>query len=72
MKHQRVYLSRRNLLTLIAKLDRVRDGEDSTMTLIKRDTAHETYPCTSVISVTAVEDEDYYTDREPGETMEQL
>jgi hypothetical protein len=64
---QQLYLTRRNLLVLLAKLDRCkRDGpEASARTIIKQDTVHKKYPCTDVISVTAVEDEDYY-DRLPG------
>jgi hypothetical protein len=64
---QQLYLTRRNLQTLLNKLNRCRrDGPDaSERTLIKRDTLHPVYPCTDVIIVTAVEDEDYY-DRLPG------
>ena len=61
-----LYLTRRNLLTLLAKLDRAALGGETTRTLIKRDTRHHKYPCSDVTVVTAVEDEDYYTDREPG------
>jgi len=57
---ERVYLTRRNLLTLLNKLDRVRRGEASEKTIIKNDTVHPKYPCSSVIMVTAVEDEEYY------------
>lgn len=64
---QQVYLTRRNLLTLLSKLDRVKNGEISACTLVKQDTVHPVYPCSDVISVTAVEDADYYTNREPGE-----
>lgn len=63
-----VYLSRRNLLTLLNKLDRVKAGEKSACTLRKGDTLHPTYPQShNNIFVTAVEDDAYYTDREPGE-----
>jgi hypothetical protein len=65
MKH--VYLSRRNLLTLLSKLDRVAvHGDTSACTIIKQDTVHPTYPCSDKIAVTALEDAEYYTDREPG------
>lgn len=64
---QRLYLTRRNLLSLIRKLDRVAEGGDSKCTIVKCDRKHEKYPCSDVIIVTAVEDADYYTDREPGE-----
>lgn len=64
---EKVYLSRRNLLTLLSKLDRVKAGEVSLCTLIKQDTLHEKYPQTiDKIMITAIEDEEYY-DREAGE-----
>lgn len=62
-----VYLSRRNLRTLISKLDRNKNGDDSACTLIKCDNVHPKYPQTmKIIQVTAVEDEDYYSDRVAG------
>jgi len=61
-----VYLSRRNLLTLLNKLDRSKRGDPSACTIVKQDTVHPKYPCTHVTYVTALEDEEYYTDREPG------
>jgi hypothetical protein len=64
----RIFLSRRNLLTLLSKLDRAAAGEDTACTIIKRDTTHKQYPCSCACVVTAVEDADYYTDREPGPT----
>ena len=64
MKH--VYLSRRNLLTLLSKLDAAIYGDTSACTIIKQDTVHPTYPCSDKIAVTALEDAEYYTDREPG------
>jgi hypothetical protein len=63
---QQLFLSRRNLLTLLSKLDRKRAGEDTKCTLVKRDTKHPEYPSTDEISITALEDEVYYTDRKPG------
>ena len=66
---QRVYLTRRNLLTLLAKLDRVKHGGASELTIIKQDTIHPKYPCSDVIAVTAVEDAEYYTDRRPGRML---
>lgn len=68
MELVQVYLTRRNLLTLLAKLDRnVREGEKvSQCTICKRDTQHKTYPQShAAIYVTALEDEEYY-DRAPG------
>lgn len=63
---QTVYLTRRNLLTLLSKLDRAKAGQQTERTIIKQDTAHKTYPCSDIIAVTAVEDADYYGDRNPG------
>lgn len=63
---QQLYLTRRNLLTLLAKLDRDGRGDTSARTIVKQDTVHPVYPCSDVIYVTAVEDSDYYTDRKPG------
>lgn len=62
-----VYLTRRNLLTLLSKLDRVKNGEESQRTIGKHDTKHKKYPQTHrAIYITAVEDADYYSDRDPG------
>lgn len=64
---QQLYLSRRNLETLLSKLNRKRQGEETSCTLIKRDTEHKKYPQTiPEIEVIAIEDGDYYTDRLPG------
>lgn len=67
----KVYLSRRNLLTLLSKLDRVKSGEHSECTIIKRDNTHPTHPQTmKEIYVVAVEDDDYYVDRCAGIVLE--
>lgn len=67
---EQVFLSRRNLLTLLSKLDRVKLGEKSTCSLVKNDTCNLSYPQTcECIMITAVENEDYYTEREPGEVL---
>ena len=63
----KVYLSRKNLETLLSKLDRKKKGEPTACTIIKCDKTHSKYPQTmDDIWVVAVEDEDYYSDREPG------
>ena len=63
----KLYLSRRNLLTLLSKLDRAKAGEDTACALIKSDPVHPVYPQTSdSCMVIAVEDDDYYIDRNPG------
>jgi len=62
-----LYLTRRNLQTLLNKLDRNRQAPGaSSCTLVKQDTVHPKYPLSEPILVTALEDEEYYTDREPG------
>jgi hypothetical protein len=63
---QTLYLTRRNLLTLLSKLDRKKNGEETACMLWKRDTLHPEYPSSDVIVITALEDEEYYTDRKPG------
>ena len=66
-----VYLSRRNLLTLLAKLDiNFANPGESVCTLVKNDTENTRYPQSHPeIWVTAVEDEDYYWDRTPGRVL---
>jgi hypothetical protein len=65
-----VCLIRRNLETLLTKLD----NPLSARSIIKSDTEHPVYPLRGAdsITVTAVEDFEYYTDREPGIMMENL
>ena len=68
-----LYLSRRNLLCLLAKLDRVQQGEYDSATIVKRDIDHKVYPQSHrVIAVQAISDEEYYAEREPGRTSESL
>lgn len=65
---ERVYLTRRNLKALLSKLDRVKAGEVSACTIVKRDNKHATYPQTMhSIEVIAIEDDEYYTDRNAGD-----
>lgn len=57
----RVYLSRRNLLTFLSKLDRVKAGQESACAIEKYDQAHPQFPQTmEKIAVVAVEDTDLY------------
>lgn len=71
MKHK-VFLSRRNLLTLLSKLDRRANGEETLCTVIKNDNMHDVYPQTmESIEVIAVEDEEYYTNRNAGWVLPQ-
>lgn len=69
--NERLFLSRRNLQTLLHKLDRVRAGSHSLCSIIKNDKLHPVYPATiGPVLITAVEDEVYYTDREPGMVLD--
>lgn len=57
----KVYLSRRNLLTLLSKLDRDAAGEETACTLIKHRQPSPVYRQTmDKIAVIAVDDEAYY------------
>ena len=63
----RIFLSRRNLLTLLSKLDRAARGEETQCAIYKTDNQHPRFAQTmSRIRVTAVEDHEYYTQRSPG------
>lgn len=65
-----VYLSRKNLLTLLSKLDRKAKGEHSECAIIKYDNTHPLYPQTmDVCVVQAMEDDVYYADRPSGEVL---
>ncbi len=65
---EQIYLSRRNLLTLLSKLDRKKNGEDTKCTITKQDWLHPKYPQSikDVVMITAIEDEEYYYEREAG------
>jgi hypothetical protein len=67
---EQIYLSRRNLQSLLNKLDRNKNAgyNQSACTIIKNDTEHPQYPQSIPnIAVIAIEDDLYYTDREAGE-----
>jgi hypothetical protein len=66
---EQVFLSRRNLLTLLSKLDRNKEAGEkvSQCTLIKCDVVNSKFPQTMPnIAVTAVEDNEYYAERDAG------
>jgi hypothetical protein len=67
---EQIYLTRRNLLTLLAKLDRAKAGERTYRSIVKQDITHNEYPCSVVAAITAVEDEDYYKDRVAGPVVD--
>jgi hypothetical protein len=62
-----LYLTRRNLQTLLNKLDRNRQtpGASQCM-LLKQNTLHSVYAIQEPVMVQALEDEEYYKDRQPG------
>jgi hypothetical protein len=63
-----LYLTRRNLQTLLNKLDRNRTTPGASQCkLLKQDTLHPVYALKEPIMVTALEDEEYYTDRSAGQ-----
>lgn len=45
-------------------------GENTQKAIVKNDTTHPEYPCTDSIMVIAVEDEDYYKTRKPGDIVD--
>ena len=67
MKQHQIYLSRRNLLTLLSKLDRQAAGDETACAIIKSANPADPY-CNTIdqVVVTAVADEEFYADRSPG------
>lgn len=64
---QQVFLSRRNLLALLSKLDRAAAGEVTACTIIKHNGQDPRFDQTMPIcAVTAIEDAVYYGTRQPG------
>lgn len=61
-----IYISRRNLLTLLSKLDRQLEGQLTHCRLDKPESTNPSYPHKEY-TIIAVEDHDYYSNREPGE-----
>ena len=62
-----VYLSKRNLLTLLSKLERQERGEETACAIVKYANPTDPY-CNTIkeITVIAVPDEKFYTNRAPG------
>jgi hypothetical protein len=70
MSAETIYLSRRNLLTLLSKLDRKVAGDATYCTIVKYQNPKDLYVQTvDACTVVAVEDADYYTTREPGAVL---
>ena len=67
MKQHQIYLSRRNLLTLLSKLDRQAAGDATACAIIKSANPADPY-CNTIdqVRVVAIPDEKFYTNRQPG------
>ena len=67
MKPHTIYLSRRNLLALLSKLDRQAAGEATASAIIKYSNPTDPY-CNTIdqVTVIAVADEEFYATRQPG------
>lgn len=65
---ERIYLSKRNLLTLLSKLDRFEQGQETQCAIIKYANPLDPY-CNTMdqVMVIAVPDEKFYTNRSAGE-----
>ena len=63
----RIYLSKRNLLTLLSKLDRLEHGDETACAIVKYANPADPY-CNTIdeIMVVAIPDEKFYTNRQPG------
>ena len=67
MKQHQIYLSKRNLLALLSKLDRLEAGDETAWAIIKSANPADPY-CNTIdqVVVTAVADEEFYANRQPG------
>ena len=63
----RIYLSKRNLLTLLSKLERLEQGDESSCAIVKYSNPTDPY-CNTIdqVIVVAIPDEKFYTNRQPG------
>jgi len=66
--NERIYLSKRNLLTLLSKLDRFEQGQETQCAIVKYSNPLDPY-CNTMdqVMVIAVPDEKFYTNRTAGE-----
>jgi hypothetical protein len=67
-----LYLSERNLRTLLSKVERYKAGEDTKCAIIKNANPLDPY-CSTIdqVCVVAIPDEQYYTGRDPGRMLKQ-
>jgi hypothetical protein len=62
-----IYLSERNLRTLLSKLERYKNGEETECLIIKyRNINDPVFQSMDAVCVVAVLDKEYYTNRKPG------
>lgn len=67
MKQHTLYLSRRNLLALLSKLDRQEAGDETACAIVKYANPSGPY-CNTIdqVMVIAVPDDEFYANRQPG------
>jgi len=67
MKPHTLYLSRRNLLALLSKLDRQAAGDATACAIVKYSNPTDPY-CNTIdqVTVVAVPDDEFYANRSPG------
>ena len=67
MKQHQIYLSKRNLLALLSKLDRLENGDETACAIVKYANPSDPY-CNTIdqVVVTAVADDQFYANRQPG------
>ena len=67
MKQHTLYLSRRNLLALLSKLDRQEAGDETACAIVKSANPSDPY-CNTMdqVTVIAVPDDRFYANRAPG------
>lgn len=68
---EKIYLSKRNLLTLLSKLERFDDGDATKCAIVKYANHLDPYSNTmDEVMVVAIPDEKFYTNRTPGQVHE--
>ena len=67
MKQHQIYLSKRNLLALLSKLDRLEAGDETACAIVKYANPSDPY-CNTIdqVMVIAIPDEKFYANRQPG------
>lgn len=67
MIQNKLYLSKRNLLTLLSKLERLEQGDQTACAIVKYANPTDPY-CNTMdsVMVIAIPDNEFYTNRAPG------